>query len=49
VFSDINIFLETNSICEKLKGLSNSAQSAQTNEEALDAALSWCNTYKTKL
>jgi hypothetical protein len=38
--------LETNDILKKLKGMQGSALEMDV---ALEAALAWCNTYKTKL
>ena len=48
VFSDIHIFQETHQILQKLKQLGPGATPLET-DNALECALSWCNTYKTKL
>lgn len=48
VFSDIHIFLETNNILKKLKQLGSGSTPLEM-DNALESALTWCNTYKTKL
>lgn len=53
VFSDIEMFIETQDIMSKLKiGHAESQKpvpNSKTLHECIDAALSWCSVYKTKL
>lgn len=62
-FSNIDIFIETNQVLEKLDVVieeeskhveaggadSHQIKLNQLRNHAIDAALAWCNTYKTKL
>ena len=61
-FSNIDIFIETNQVLEKLdvviqeetKHFSSYSDSHEIKlnalrNQAIDSALTWCNTYKTKL